>query len=411
MSNKSGKIPSNIEELKRIKMAKKEANKKLNILNQQKVSEPAPSPLIRPFHAVPDQPKVPGAKTIRVMSFNILAQCLIKRKLFPDSGEMLKWKTRRRMILEEIQLYAANIIAFQEMDNYNTFYNESLNKLGYKVVYHGHPAKLHGCAVAVKSDTFDIIACETVDYNTDPLCSPSIMTGNVAQLVALKYKNSKQGFIIGNTHLYWKPSSNYERFRQTLIYTRRLLEFKQKMVTIEKDIQWDALLLGDYNTTPDDPVYGILVDGSLSKSQIQDLNESRSFTVAHQEEEEEEEEDDKDNKEADAKPLISLNKLDTVDVMMSKFKDHVVWDSIYRNIGKMTKDEDKVGMFGEPKFSNYTKAFKGLLDYMFIMKGSKLRIKTLLMPPDEEDMKPTLPNRNFGSDHICLVTDIEVPPS
>lgn len=34
-----------------------------------------------------------------VMTYNLLAQCLVRRKLFPTSGEALKWKNRRGQLL------------------------------------------------------------------------------------------------------------------------------------------------------------------------------------------------------------------------------------------------------------------------------------------------------------------------
>jgi endonuclease/exonuclease/phosphatase family metal-dependent hydrolase len=40
-------------------------------------------------------------------------------------------------------------------------------------------------------------------------------------------------------------------------------------------IKWIPLLLGDFNTTPNDPAYGILITGELTKEHIEDLNESR----------------------------------------------------------------------------------------------------------------------------------------
>jgi RNA exonuclease NGL2 len=81
-----------------------------------------------------------------------------------------------------------------------------------------------------------------VDYNTDDTCSPSFMTGNVAQMIALEYKeNSEVGFIVGNTHLYWRPSANYERFRQITIYEKRFSEFKLRL---SNEKRWISLLQG-----------------------------------------------------------------------------------------------------------------------------------------------------------------------
>ncbi|CEG77885.1 hypothetical protein RMATCC62417_12566 [Rhizopus microsporus] len=385
--------PIDIEELKRLKQAKKEAKKALN--RSKPPPPPPPKPLRRDFKRVNDQ----GHRhPIRVMSFNILAQTLIKRELFPDSGDVLKWKTRKQMILEEIEFYDADIMSLQEVDNVDTFYKEALSKLGYELTFYHYPTKHHGCAIAFKKEKFSQVKYATIDYNTDPLCPPSILTGNVAQMLALTSKeHPTTGFVIGNTHLYWRPSCNYERLRQTVIFVNKLLEFKSEL---DDDMQWISLLLGDFNSTPDDPVYGILTDHALSDDHIQDLNKSLMVTLTNQGESDEEEEEGKlesnDGVSIDPDAVISVNKL------VSLYKGGQ-WKSVYSFIAKAQPDQS--GLLGEPKFTNYTAAFKGPLDYMFIQHD--MHVKNILLLPSEDSLKPSLPNRNFGSDHLCLVADLE----
>lgn len=135
------------------------------------------------------------------------------------------------------------------MDNLEQYYEEIFTSMGYTVKYHHYPTKKHGCGIAYKNEKFDVIDYETVDYNTDKLSSPSFMTGNVAQLLALQYKeNPKIGFVVGNTHLYWRPSANYERFRQITIYEKRFLDFKTRLIEHQDHSRWISLLLGGIYT-------------------------------------------------------------------------------------------------------------------------------------------------------------------
>lgn len=273
--------------------------------------------------------------------------------------------------------------------------------MGYKVDYYFHPTKKHGCGIAYKSQKFTAVKYSTVDYNTDTTCAPSFMTGNVAQILALQsIAQPNVGFVVGNTHLYWRPTSNYERFRQTVIYSKRFIELKSELSTA---IKWIPLLLGDFNTTPDDPAYGILITGELTKEHIEDLNESRSFTTSDSTEGDNGVEPEEDQGVGEA---ISIDSLDTVDQLVQKYRKSQ-WTSIYSNYGKINQDVNEQGLFGEPKFTNYCSQFKGMLDYMFIDSTVALSIKRILMPPKEEFLKPSLPNRNFGSDHLCLIADIE----
>lgn len=122
--------------------------------------------------------------------------------------------------------------------------------MGYTVKYHHHPSKKHGCGIAYKREKFEEVDYQIVDYNTDKLSAPSFMTGNVAQLLGLRYKAQPNiGFVVGNTHLYWRPSANYERFRQITIYEQRFLEFKTRLSLAEDDSRWISLLLGGKSGT------------------------------------------------------------------------------------------------------------------------------------------------------------------
>jgi RNA exonuclease NGL2 len=129
-----------------------------------------------------------------------------------------------------------------EVDNYDQFFKESFEKLGYQSHYYHHPIKRHGCVIAYKQSKFTLSDEETVDYNTESYSPPSYMTGNVAQVLAIRSKEHPEvGFIVGNTHLYWRPDAIYERLRQTMIYATRFLEFKGKQ---SSDVRWISLLLG-----------------------------------------------------------------------------------------------------------------------------------------------------------------------
>lgn len=122
-------------------------------------------------------------------------------------------------------------------------------------------------------------------------------------------------------------------------------------------------------------------------------------TLTNQGESDEEEEGKLENSNGvsiDPDAVISVNKL------VSLYKGGQ-WKSVYSSIAKVQPDQS--GLLGEPKFTNYTAAFKGPLDYMFIQHD--MHIKNILLLPSEDNLKPSLPNRNFGSDHLCLVADLE----
>ena len=134
----------------------------------------------------------------------------------------------------------------------------------------------------------------------------------------------------------------------------------------------------------------------MALSEIQDLNESRSLVGQNDPTEEEESTED----------AISIEDLMEVDALVLLHDTTRLWKSIYSHFGDM--DVSEIGHYGEPPFTNYASQFQGTLDYLFIEKQeSHVAIQSLLMLPKEEHLKPSLPNKNFGSDHLCLVANLE----
>ncbi|KAI8084277.1 Endonuclease/exonuclease/phosphatase [Gilbertella persicaria] len=300
------------------------------------------------------------------------------------------------MIVDEIKLYDADILTIQELDNFDEFYKQIFTELGYQVEYYCHPSKRHGCGIVYKKNKYTKVDYDTINYDLDTLCSPSVLTGNIGQLIALRLSDQPNtGFVIGNTHLYWRPSSNYERCRQTIIYANRLLEFRSQLA---KDISWISFLNGDFNTTPDDPVYALLTTNEFTQDIVENLAESRLITLQKKDGLEEEEEE-----KVESDRIIITEDVDTAEKLLAKY-NKTKWTSIYSHFGKIGPPE-LVGLFGEPKFTDYASQFKGTLDYMFV--DAPVIIKQLLTPPKEEYLKPSLPNKHFGSDHLCLIADIE----
>lgn len=134
------------------------------------------------------------------------------------------------------------------------------------------------------------------------------------------------------------------------------------------------------------------MDGSRS---LIGQNESKEGTAAAEDEE-------------GGDVIISIEDLATVKQLLDKHENTRPWKSIYSHFGDINTDESEVGNYGEPRFTNYASQFQGTLDYLFVEKDEKsISIKSILMLPKEEYLKPSLPNRNFGSDHLCLVANIE----
>jgi RNA exonuclease NGL2 len=98
--------------------------------------------------------------------------------------------------------------------------------------------------IAFKNALFAKVEYNTIDYDTYPLCPPTQKTGNIAQLVALKINDQDEGVMVGNTHLYWRPQSYYERLRQGCIYAQSANENLLSIKALHPEIRWSYVLAG-----------------------------------------------------------------------------------------------------------------------------------------------------------------------
>ncbi|KAI8331925.1 Endonuclease/exonuclease/phosphatase [Chlamydoabsidia padenii] len=380
------------EKLDQEKRALREQKKKLKqqqVQSTQTATSAVPSPT--PYRRIWRSPF--RHRPITIMSYNILAQNLCKRTVHPLAGDMLKWKTRRRMVIEELAYYQPDLMCLQEMDNYDEYYKKALAELGYTTLFHRHETKRHGCLIGYKDNIWKEIDYRTLDYDTDPSCKPAQITGNIGQLVALAFRDDDEpGVILGNTHLYWRPQSNYERCRQALIYMHHLFDLKKTLDDKKKG--WVPLMLGDFNTQPTDPFYSIVTGKPLTEEHLNTLEISRrSFGDGPQI-------DDTsgppDSQLLDTHQLLTMMGPKTT--MQSVYSHHKrLWDQ---------QDHDRYCV-GEPDYTNYAHEFKGTLDYMFVPPQAILL--DLLMFPPHDRVQPALPNSHFGSDHLCLMAKIILP--
>jgi len=71
--------------------------------------------------------------SLRVCTYNVLAQVLVNRSVFPRcAGDSLKWKPRSKRLLADIVTYAPDVLALQEVDQaqWVPFWQPQLKALG-----------------------------------------------------------------------------------------------------------------------------------------------------------------------------------------------------------------------------------------------------------------------------------------
>ncbi|GAA6059364.1 hypothetical protein JCM10212_003262 [Sporobolomyces blumeae] len=265
------------------------------------------------------------ATKVSILTWNMLAQALVRRELFPGS-DCLKGKDRIPPLMQEVLYYAPDIACLQEVDRLSDHLPHLTRTHSY-TSFIGYRNKPHGLLIAHKNSVFSKVgerglrldeqplddaepempsgaespradehhvdqakddvppASEPTDEERPPdAATPdsrasrlaaglSRVTRNVALFVALKFKGREGGVIIGTTHLFWHPKHVYERVRQTGILLREANKFRSESPGEEwKD--WPVFLAGDFNTQPCELTYRLLLGAPLPQGQIDEFSHS-----------------------------------------------------------------------------------------------------------------------------------------
>ncbi|GAC98908.1 hypothetical protein PHSY_006503 [Pseudozyma hubeiensis SY62] len=215
---------------------------------------------------------------VRIVSWNILAQGLVRRTLFPGS-DCLKFKDRSIGLTAELSSrtgHGWDVGCFQEVDRMDV-HGETMTKDGFSYVYEkGYRQKQHGLLVAWRRDLFGESAHRrlTLDLDAESVAAAgepirtacSRVTRNVGLIVALRASataTSSPGLIVATTHLFWHPMHAYERARQSGILVRKLQEFRNELGE-----EWQSapcILAGDFNDQPHSATYHLLTGRELTQ--------------------------------------------------------------------------------------------------------------------------------------------------
>lgn len=105
---------------------------------------------------------------IRVATYNVLAQGLVSRKMFPYCSKLaLRWSSRKHRLFEEILRADADVLSLQEVDKTQIpEWDVFLTTHGYKYVYCCKQADraIHGLIIAYKADKYDSLGSHELHY-------------------------------------------------------------------------------------------------------------------------------------------------------------------------------------------------------------------------------------------------------
>lgn len=202
---------------------------------------------------------------LRLLSFNILAQCLLETYPFLYKGHdkrALSWKIRRQLLLQEILGAQANVICLQEMqqDHLEEFL-VPFRELGYNYIYKRRTnEKRDGLLFLYRADQFILLDYAKVELYQSGI--ELLSRDNVGIIAKLAVKDSPDTqFVIATTHLLYNPKRNDVRLGQTQLLLAEIerIAFLENTLTGAKYLP--IILAGDFNLVPYSGVYEFLTEG------------------------------------------------------------------------------------------------------------------------------------------------------
>lgn len=454
-----GKMPKEMITPEYIEMMRKQREEKKRIKREQLIAKgidpdanKKKTPYIkRELLTIPHDNEFTGDKTmtLKIMTYNLLAQALIRRTLFPNNGDILKWQKRSKVLIQEMKDYECDIMCLQEVDfiQYKSFWRPELEKLGYQTKFNRGADKNHGVSIFFKQSLFNAIDTCLIDFDKERSgnITPRTVTKNAGLILALSIKsNSAKAVLIGTAHLFWHPFGTYERTRQTYVMLSKCKEFEKRVKILHPDIkQFWNFFAGDFNSQPYDSPYLSICQKPITYDdrckRVISCSTSYQYSNKREGRSGEDEEGGNVEKFGENQPKDPVpesfetteKQAEMVRTMESLHNQLPLRAISLYSVGYKQIDPTNAGLDNdrnEPFFSNWANSWRGLLDYIFLIKewdlqedktsvDSLLNFETennvilhkLLKMPHKEEMGLGQPRENeYPSDHLCMIAELSL---
>jgi len=371
--------------------------------------------------APPQRPWIPLARPNRnrpaciftVMCYNVLCDKYATRQMYGYCPSWaLSWEYRKKMILDEIRHYSADIISLQEVetDQFYNFFKPELANDGYEGIFspksraktmsENERKYVDGCAIFFRTSKFTLLKEHLVEFNqlamanaegSDNMLNRVMPKDNIGLAALLKVKESAwdglpvdmtanvyQTILVCTAHIHWDPEFCDVKLIQTMMLSNELRSILEEANVnlrpghTKADIHSIPLLLcGDFNSLPDSGVIEFLSSGrvAMDHADFKELGYKASMT------------------------RICCNTESNPNEFTHSFKLASAYsEDIMQN-------------------TNYTFDFKGIIDYIFYSKQSMVPLG-LLGPISGEWLRENkvvgCPHPHIPSDHFPLLVELEL---
>ncbi|WAR19516.1 ANGE2-like protein [Mya arenaria] len=206
-----------------------------------------------------------------IMSYNVLAQNLLQdnRRMYNYCRQQfLEWEFRRERLLEELRFLLPDVICLQEVhgDHYVNFFTPELHKLGYQGQYIKRTGdKQEGCATFYRTQKFTLLEVVHLPYQRTR--QEVLNRENVALIVKLKPLGNcvpqDRTLVVANTHLLFNPKRGDIKLAQLILLLAEVDKCAHFVNSKGKNDYQALVVCGDFNSTPHSEIYKFLQMGFL----------------------------------------------------------------------------------------------------------------------------------------------------
>jgi mRNA deadenylase 3'-5' endonuclease subunit Ccr4 len=326
---------------------------------------------------------------IRVMTFNILARNYDDKFTtnFKKKDDILP-QHRCPHILDIITFDNPDFLALQEVDKPMMENLQELSKT-YDLHYQQRASRPDGLWTGVRKQSFKILSSKVLDFNEEAAkCGfkdPAYNQFNIAVILLVQHIESKNVFVVANTHIYWNPKRDDIKYFQMITLMDYIVKHHKSTDNI--------VVLGDLNSKPTSNIAHLLV-GMPPVVERLEVEATAKMSIGMEK---------KCFERFDLKSYLSFGFVNC----FQTYKRLLKQDEHSKSTGEpLPPPSPSLSLTDFPEVTNYTLDFKDTLDHILIGRGLELvAFKTL---PTKEDLKlvPGFPCVLFPSDHLPLVVDV-----
>ena len=370
-------------------------------------------------------------ETIKILSYNILAQSLISDSLHMSEEqikniEYLNLNYRINKIFQIIEKLRPDICLFQEYEHNGKLKKKfNSNNYFYEILYKKRPGNhTEGCAIAYDKSKFSLEYYSSLEFRLDNKNNNNNYKNynnfynnytkkknqnqsiynkeNVALFVLLKSKETNFYYLIICSHLLFNTSRGDIKLGQIYQIIQSALLFK----SYYKDLNITTIFGGDLNSTPSSAIYNYITSQSID---VEFLNKAYLSGQTNQ------------NYKTDTSfAEINYEWYNEIISTYPKFKDYSIALINKNKKNKNSEDNSKKGLIlenklimksfykekngKEPEMTSLS-TFKGTFDYLFYNTSLNLNINSVLEIPNYSF---SIPDKDNPSDHLPLFVEFNI---